>query len=599
MADTVQLKTGEQLDGKVVKVMRAIRDIESGGDYNAVGDLDKGVSRGAYQFNKDNFKTWASEYGLDPNDFSPANQNKVAYARMKKLKDEGKQPEEIAAIWNGAKKTPDGRYTYVNPEYGVKFRTALQKQIGTQTTPGAYTPPTQTGGYNPTPYSGKSGFTPIGFSVPLSDEPKRTPGFVGDVQETLGKSGQKISEAVTDTMSGKINPLQGVLRGAGGIASGVSGLATDILSAVTPDIVEKPVTEAVGKVAQAVAETPVGMSALNAWNSFSTEHPELAKDLGAVVDIASVVPTLKAGSMVAKGVGSAAKATGRAITATKTGTRGLISKGVLGTTMAKGAQKKFLQEAEEILQTKPTLKETREALRYGRGAVADGIPTIYADPLKRQSIEQVAKLVQEGKVGKGRLAVENAQAIKSAADSNAELMRALIREQDVQRILSPEDLKGLATKVEKRAGKGLPSGENPAKDLMDEFYENLPKGRDITAEDILNARQAVSRYVEQQKGDWRQRGVQTGFMKARDAVWDETRTLLKELAPDVPIEEMLKQQTALYRSLDYLAPSAKSELGTTALQRFGQQHPGISGLINLGVKGAAAGVGLKGVDLLP
>lgn len=138
-----------QLDPKVVKVMSAIKKIESGGDYNAVGDLDRGVSRGAYQFNKDNFKNWATEYGLDPNDFSPANQNKVAYARIKKFKDEGKQPEEIAALWNGAKKDANGRYTYINPEYGVKFRAALG------TTPSS---------------------APTGFVTPGTNEPKQ--GFV-------------------------------------------------------------------------------------------------------------------------------------------------------------------------------------------------------------------------------------------------------------------------------------------------------------------------------------------------------------------------------------------------------------------------------------
>lgn len=93
-----------QLDPKVVKVMSALKKIESGGDYNAVGDLDRGVSRGAYQFNKNNFQNWAKEYGLDPNDFSPANQNKLMYSRIKKQKDQGLEVEEIAALHNGAKK---------------------------------------------------------------------------------------------------------------------------------------------------------------------------------------------------------------------------------------------------------------------------------------------------------------------------------------------------------------------------------------------------------------------------------------------------------------------------------------------------------------
>lgn len=121
-----------QADPGVVKVMQAIKNVETPGakdPYTAVGD--SGESHGAYQFNKNNYKNWASQYGLDPNDFSPAAQNKVAYARIKDLKDQGLQPEEIAAKWNGAKRDPaTGKLTYINPQYGVKFRNAL---LGNQT----------------------------------------------------------------------------------------------------------------------------------------------------------------------------------------------------------------------------------------------------------------------------------------------------------------------------------------------------------------------------------------------------------------------------------------------------------------------------------
>jgi len=123
-----------QFDSKIVKVLSALKKVE-GGDYtNRTGD--SGTSAGAYQWNNGkeklssnsipkNFKNMASSNGLNPNDFSPANQNKVAYYQVEKWKKEGKQPEEIAALWNGAKKTPEGKYTYNNPEYGVKFRKAL------------------------------------------------------------------------------------------------------------------------------------------------------------------------------------------------------------------------------------------------------------------------------------------------------------------------------------------------------------------------------------------------------------------------------------------------------------------------------------------
>lgn len=132
--NNLTMPDGTVLDPKVLKVMGAIRNVESGGNYSAVGD--NGDSHGAYQFNKDNYKNWAKQYGVDPNDFSPAAQNKVAYLRMKAMKDEGNGPEDIAARWNGSTLDPKtNRYNYNNPDYGVKFRDALMgKPVTPQTT---------------------------------------------------------------------------------------------------------------------------------------------------------------------------------------------------------------------------------------------------------------------------------------------------------------------------------------------------------------------------------------------------------------------------------------------------------------------------------
>lgn len=211
-----------QLDPKVVKVMSAIKKIESGGDYNAVGDLDKGVSRGAYQFNKDNFKTWAGEHGLDPNDFSPANQNKVAYARIKKLKDEGRQPEEIAAIWNGARKTPEGTYTYINPEYGEKFRAALGVSAPAQSSGlgGNYAPPPEVKPFEESvpqetqkekPFLQKA----AEFVFPILEEKERTP------LQTVGDIGLSAMSFIPGLGAAKVGAL-----GAKGAATGLKGLLT-------------------------------------------------------------------------------------------------------------------------------------------------------------------------------------------------------------------------------------------------------------------------------------------------------------------------------------------------------------------------------------
>lgn len=118
----------EGLDPQAVNLARAIRQQESGGDYNKSGD--SGSSLGAYQWNNQpngksvplqkgeipsNFTTWAKEVGLDPTDFSPKNQDMVAYQKIKKLKDAGNNVVDIAAIWNGGDaKRQDPNYVTPN-----------------------------------------------------------------------------------------------------------------------------------------------------------------------------------------------------------------------------------------------------------------------------------------------------------------------------------------------------------------------------------------------------------------------------------------------------------------------------------------------------
>lgn len=104
----------QPIDKGALTLSRSIALQESSKDgktpnYTASGDA--GTSYGAYQWNNgkkplspgqlpENFTSAAKEFGLNPNDFSPQNQDKVAYAQVLKMKQQGLQPEQIAAAWN-------------------------------------------------------------------------------------------------------------------------------------------------------------------------------------------------------------------------------------------------------------------------------------------------------------------------------------------------------------------------------------------------------------------------------------------------------------------------------------------------------------------
>lgn len=86
------------IDKDALRLTKAIRQVESGGNPNAVGD--KGYSKGAYQWQPGNYEAMAKQYGIDPTDRSLKTQNKVAYSQVKEWKDKGYSADQIAAAWN-------------------------------------------------------------------------------------------------------------------------------------------------------------------------------------------------------------------------------------------------------------------------------------------------------------------------------------------------------------------------------------------------------------------------------------------------------------------------------------------------------------------
>lgn len=107
------------LDQSVVKIAQAIRKVESNGRYDAAGGSGEG---GAYQFMPSTWKSWAGKYLGDPNaKMDKINQNKVAYYKIKELKDQGFKVDQIASVWNSGGPNYAGKVG--TNKYGVKYDT--------------------------------------------------------------------------------------------------------------------------------------------------------------------------------------------------------------------------------------------------------------------------------------------------------------------------------------------------------------------------------------------------------------------------------------------------------------------------------------------
>lgn len=142
MADPTQ-----QFDPAVVALMHGIKTQEgaiSGGktNYNLQG---KSGETGAYQWLPDTWKKDAQQYIGDASaEMTPENQNKVAYNKLKALKDQGKNPQEILSLWNSGRTNPTGNSgvnsqgqsfdtpSYVNGAYAAakKYAEANKKTGG-------------------------------------------------------------------------------------------------------------------------------------------------------------------------------------------------------------------------------------------------------------------------------------------------------------------------------------------------------------------------------------------------------------------------------------------------------------------------------------
>jgi len=95
-----------QLDQGVVNLAKAIRQTESGGNFQLPG---KSGEYGGYQFTEPTWKSYSSKYGINTplKEATPEQQNAVVYNKIKEWKDSGKDVTQIASMWNAGEGEPD------------------------------------------------------------------------------------------------------------------------------------------------------------------------------------------------------------------------------------------------------------------------------------------------------------------------------------------------------------------------------------------------------------------------------------------------------------------------------------------------------------
>jgi hypothetical protein len=290
-------------DMQALALTHAIALAESGHNgspnYNAVGD--NGTSHGAYQWQPGNFEAAAKSAGLDPNDRSPENQDKVAYHEVKGYKDKGYDPGQIASLWNSG--SPDNWQNhsgttmingkpihYDTPAYVNKVKSYYQGLAGQQGSTEAPAQPSN--GLPQAPAAPKpllSAQDDLSASTPNQAQSGGSLG--GDLSKRLQEGTQAASEGITAAAKGDIGGTASGLLQTVGAGAGAVGDTVNRGLELIPGV--KQVEGLIGKGAGALMSTPGGQAVAQSIQDFSAKHPELSKDIGAGFNIVTAIPILR------------------------------------------------------------------------------------------------------------------------------------------------------------------------------------------------------------------------------------------------------------------------------------------------------------------
>lgn len=298
-----------QLDPQAVNLTKAIRQTESGGNFQAQG---KSGEYGAYQFTEPTWDTYAKDAGVNValKDATPEQQNQVAYAKIKQWKDAGNNIGQIASMWNAGEKNKDA---YLNGnsgtnKYGVHYDTgAYAKSVATayQTLKGGGQ--VQADPNNPSSVQSSQNPGRLSFSDALKQAGVQTQAQSSSQDDSLSSEltgrANDVGTAVSDTLSGKINPIHGIANAAGAIAGGIGDVVNKGIELI-PGVKagEDWLSQTLGK----AVNTPTGQSVVKSIQSFSQAHPELSDYIKDGFNIVTALPILDGvGSIGASVVGKA------------------------------------------------------------------------------------------------------------------------------------------------------------------------------------------------------------------------------------------------------------------------------------------------------
>lgn len=376
-----------------------------------------------------------------------------------------------------------------------------------------------------------------------------------------------------------------------------AGLATDVIGAgvkgvyhLIPENIRGAIRQDVGAGAQKVLQTPAGQaglqalqSGMSAYKSWKQKNPRVARDVEAVVNIASIVPVEGGANVAVSEVAPELKA--------------LAETGVEA--VAKSAESQSLKGALEVVQPVLSKAEKEAALQAGRGETKGLLRTVVIEPSTRD--KEVARAVMDV-VKKGAAPTKNIELVdKAISKVGATLDKVLSKDNtpftnpDLEAVL--DGLKE-GSKVTFAGDATLEKNYDAVRQAFTDIFNKVDKNGDRV-------------FPHSVQGLWKARIEFDNLMKSklpnvftklvgddarRNAIMDVRRGVndfIAETLPDGnPYKDSLKKMSLMYEAQKNIAKSSVSSVGTNVITRSAiykqlAKHPALE-------LGAAAGVGVGG-----
>lgn len=562
--------TQQQLDPDVVNLVKATRQIESGGNFKAKGGSGE---YGAYQYLPATWKARASKYGIDvPLDqATPEQQNEVQYKWTKEKKDAGFNIGQIASMHNAGEGRPDAYLghsgvnssgvAYDTKDYATKVAIEYQKlkgqnNSGTQGIQNNQTEDNQTQngvGYQTQPSFSKT-TTATDTDTPQDDS------LGSELSNRLSNAGK----ALTQSATGEINPLSGVLQTVGQGAGAVGDVLNSGLNFLTGGLLKKGEK----KLGEVVGNSSIGKSVGQGVSSFTQAHPELSGDIGAVGNIVSAIPMFK-------GLGLAKNALGG------------IGKEALASTLADVAPEVSSKAMASGIAKRGTVKS------FLTGEIKQA-----TDPAIREVAETVNKYVPNfNKMGTFS---EKVNATRQALSDTAESLKNDVISSGKDRIYSFKELASKLTNLERPP--------TLVGDMEKTYNKVLEKAMSIAKDNggkisnLLDARKQFDEYISKSFPNLYNSDALTPMRVSVKQIRNGMNDFIEKGLPDIGFRQRLLDQSKLFDAIDNMSTKAGKEVGSTRFSRFVARNPKKIGLLKktatIGAT-AAGGAGLlKGYDML-